>query len=127
MRGNPEKTFWSVLRGLLLRRRPQDGDEAYVKRAFWPKVKRAGAKIPFVKEAVAMYFCALDPETPLKAKGIAFAALAYFILPFDAIPDAIAAVGFADDAAVVAAALLALGSRITKDHLTKAEEWLNSP
>lgn len=127
MRHNHERTFWSVFRRLLGRRGTQDGDEAYVKRAFWPKVKRAGAKIPFVKEAVALYFCALDPETPLKAKGIAFAALAYFVLPFDAIPDAIAAVGFTDDAAVIAAALLALGSRITKDHLKKAEDWLNSP
>jgi len=123
---NREKTFWSVSRKFLGRRRPPDGDEAYVRRALWPKVKRAGAKIPFVKEAVAMYFCALDPDTPLKAKGIAFAALAYFILPFDAIPDAIAAVGFTDDAAVIAAALLALGSRITKNHLKTAEEWLNS-
>ncbi|HSW48684.1 MAG TPA: YkvA family protein, partial [Bryobacteraceae bacterium] len=91
MRGAGEKTFWPLLRKLLGRRRPQDGDEAYVKRAFWPKVKRAGAKIPFVKEAVAMYFCALDPETPIKAKGIALAALAYFVLPLDAIPDVVAA------------------------------------
>ena len=127
MPGKHEKAFWSVLTRLLGRRRLQDGDEVYVKRAFWPKVKRIGAKVPFVKEAVAMYFCALDPDTPLKAKGIALAALAYFILPFDAIPDAIAAVGFTDDAAVIAAALLALGSRITKEHLRKAEEWLNSP
>ncbi|RPI11813.1 MAG: DUF1232 domain-containing protein, partial [Acidobacteriales bacterium] len=101
MRDNHERTFWLVFRRLLGRRRPQDGDEAYVKRAFWPKLKRIGAKVPFVKEAVAMYFCALDPDTPLKAKGIALAALAYFVLPVDAIPDVIAAVGFTDDAAVI--------------------------
>ena len=127
MPGTHEGTFWSLFRRMLGHRCPPDRDEAYVKRAFWPKVKRVGAKIPFVKEAVALYFCAVDPETPLKAKGIAFAALAYFVLPFDAIPDAIAAVGFTDDASLIAMALLALGSKVTKDHLKRAQEWLNSP
>ncbi len=86
-----EKSFWSALKGFM--RRPRGSDEAYVKRAFWPKLKRVAGKVPFLREALALYYCALDPETPLKAKAIAFAALAYFILPLDAIPDAIAALG----------------------------------
>lgn len=126
MSDDGEKRFWLVLTKLLRGRRRNAGDEVYVKRAFWPKVKRMGAKIPFVREAVALYYCALDPDTPLKAKGIAFAALAYFILPLDAIPDVIPMAGFTDDAAVTAAALLALGSKITKEHLRKAETWLHS-
>ena len=42
-----------------------------------------------------------------RVRGILLAALAYFVLPFDAIPDLLAVVGFSDDIAVLAAAMLA--------------------
>jgi len=53
--------------------------------------------------------------------------LSSLILPFDAIPDALAALGYTGDAIVIVAALRALGSRITSDHQRRAEEWLNTP
>jgi hypothetical protein len=49
----------------------------YVLRYFWPKVKRVFAKVNFLRDALALYFCARDPKTPPRAKAIAFAALAY--------------------------------------------------
>ncbi|BCJ85893.1 YkvA family protein [Effusibacillus dendaii] len=56
-------------------------NEEFVKQNFWPQLKKTAAKIPFVEDAVAMYFCAVDPRTPLWAKMTAFGALAYFISP----------------------------------------------
>ncbi|MEZ2661363.1 YkvA family protein [Aneurinibacillus aneurinilyticus] len=76
-----------------------ENEEEYVKKGFWAKVKETTAKVPFVLDAVSMYYCSIDQKTPLVAKGIALAALSYFILPIDAIPDVIPIAGFTDDAA----------------------------
>jgi uncharacterized membrane protein YkvA (DUF1232 family) len=71
-----------------------------------------------------MYFCLLDPKTPVWVKGTAAAALAYFILPLDAVPDLLPIVGLSDDAGVLAAALTALSAHITDEHRTRAREWM---
>ena len=79
--------------------------EASVTRDFWPKLKKSLARIPFAEDVLAAFYCAVDPATPLKAKGILLAALAYFIMPFDVIPDWIPVLGHIDDAFVVSLAL----------------------
>lgn len=53
-------------------------------------------------------------EDPLKYGAIALAALAYLILPVDAIPDAIPFAGLADDAAVIAAAVATIRKMMGK-------------
>lgn len=95
-----------------------------VKRDFWPKLKSSLARLPFAEEAVAAYYCAFDPATPLRVKGILIAALAYFILPFDAVPDFILGLGFTDDAAVLFGALAAIRSHMNQSHRDKARETL---
>src|SRR5262245_14492723 len=74
--------------------RPEDyvgSDEAKneqaVRAGFVAKAKQYLRYIPMASEVVALYFCLLDPKTPLWVKGTAAAALAYFIAPWDAIPD----------------------------------------
>ena len=62
-------------------------NEETVKQRFWPKLARVLANVPFAEDVVAAYYCAFDPRTPPKAKGILLAALAYFIMPFDVVPD----------------------------------------
>ncbi|ADM71691.1 DUF1232 domain-containing protein [Paenibacillus peoriae] len=99
--------------------------EEQVKKGFFNKVKSTAGKVPFVKDAVAMYYCAIDPETPLYAKGVAFGALAYFISPLDAISDVIPMLGFTDDAGVVLAALKVLDMHIKPVHREKASEFLS--
>jgi uncharacterized membrane protein YkvA (DUF1232 family) len=89
------------------RRRTEDG--------FWRKVRRHAGRIPFVDEALAAYYCAVDPATPLGVKAVLYGALAYFVLPIDIIPDWIAGLGFTDDAAVLAAAVRSILPHI-KDH-----------
>ncbi|HAH66781.1 MAG TPA: hypothetical protein DCL72_15215, partial [Rhizobiales bacterium] len=71
--------------------------ERQIRRDFWAKLKRFAGRVPFVDDLVAAYYCALDPATPMRVRGMLLAALAYFILPFDLIPDMIAGLGFADD------------------------------
>jgi uncharacterized membrane protein YkvA (DUF1232 family) len=97
-------------------------NERRVARGFWPKMRRVAAHIPFAGEALALWYCARDDETPLAAKGMILAALAYFVLPIDAIPDVIAGLGYTDDAAVVMAALTLVGRHLKPRHRAAARD-----
>jgi uncharacterized membrane protein YkvA (DUF1232 family) len=99
-------------------------NEMRVSRGFWPKIRRTAAKIPFAGQVISVWFAARDPETPMAAKGIMLGALAYFVLPFDAIPDIFAGIGFTDDAAVIAALLATLGANIKRRHRDQADAAL---
>ena len=100
-------------------------DKARVERGFWNKVRWTLGHVPFVEEAVAAYYCALDPRTPVQVKAVLLAALAYFVVPADMIPDFIAGLGFSDDAAVLAAAIGIVAPAITERHRDKARKALH--
>lgn len=100
------------------------GAERQVQSEFWRKVKQTARQIPFMNEVVAAYFCAMDPDTPLRVRGILLAALAYFILPFDAVPDFLLFFGFSDDIAVLTAAFAAVQGEISDAHRVAAREAL---
>ena len=91
-------------------------NEQRVARGFWPKIRKVAAHVPFASEALAVWFCARDEETPVAAKGMMLAALAYFVMPLDAIPDFIAGVGYTDDAAVFVAVLSIVGKNLKPRH-----------
>jgi uncharacterized membrane protein YkvA (DUF1232 family) len=101
-------------------------DQARVREGFWRKARRYAGKLPFLDEAIAGYYAAVDPRTPLSAKTVLFGALAYFVLPIDMLPDFIASLGFTDDAAVIFAAVKTVGSQIKDHHRTRARAWLSS-
>lgn len=92
---------------------------------FWRKARKAARRVPLMEEVVAAYYCALDSKTPLRAKGILAAALAYFILPVDTIPDVILGFGFTDDIAVLTAAITAVRAHMTPAHRLAAREALS--
>lgn len=96
-------------------------NERRVDEGFWPKIRRVAAKIPFAKEALSVWYCAKDEETPLAAKGMMFAALAYFVLPVDAVPDFIAGLGYTDDAAVFTALMAIVGRNLKPRHKLAAK------
>lgn len=98
----------------------QKVNELRVQRGFWPKIVRTAARIPFADQALSVYYAARDPETPAAAKGMMLGALAYFVLPIDAIPDIFAGIGFTDDAAVFAALIATLGANIKRRHRDQA-------
>lgn len=98
------------------------GDENEVRDKFWRTAKKAARHIPFMEDVVAAYYCAMDKNTPLRAKGILLAALGYFVLPFDVIPDFIFGIGFTDDIAVLTAAITAVSAHITPAHRLAAKQ-----
>lgn len=104
--------------------RASDERAARVRAKFWRTLKRAARQIPFMEDLVAAYYCALDTQTPTRVRGILLAALAYFVLPVDVIPDFIAGFGFTDDVAVLSAAITAVRTHITPAHYAAARASL---
>jgi uncharacterized membrane protein YkvA (DUF1232 family) len=100
------------------------GGEQEVREKFWRTAKKAARHVPFMEDVVAAYYCVLDANTPLRAKGILIAALGYFVLPVDAIPDVIFGLGFTDDIAVLSAAIAAVRTHITPAHKAAANDAL---
>ncbi len=94
--------------------------------AFWTKLRRLAAHIPFAEDLLAAYYCAFDRATPLQVKAALFGALAYFVLPFDGIPDFLPVLGYTDDAAVLAAAIKLVASHILPEHRNAAQAKLDA-
>jgi uncharacterized membrane protein YkvA (DUF1232 family) len=101
-------------------------NEARVKAGFWPKIRKVAASVPFAKDVLSIWYCAQDDETPIAAKGMMLAALAYFVIPTDAIPDFIAGIGYTDDAAVFAALLGLVGRNLKPRHREAARRKIES-
>jgi uncharacterized membrane protein YkvA (DUF1232 family) len=99
-------------------------DPARVRKEFWKKLKRVAAKLPFVEDLLAAYYCAFDRQTPRHVQLALLGALAYFILPFDVMPDLMPVLGFTDDAAVLATALRMVASHIKPEHRDAAHAAL---
>jgi uncharacterized membrane protein YkvA (DUF1232 family) len=99
-------------------------DEARVRRGFWPKLRRHAAQLPFAEDLVAAYYCAFDRRTPRRVQVILLGALAYFVLPFDFVPDMLPIIGFTDDAAVLATAVQVVAAHITPEHRNAARRLL---
>ncbi|MDP2731634.1 MAG: YkvA family protein [Hoeflea sp.] len=101
-----------------------NADETSIRAGFWRTFRKAAGQIPFAEDLVAAYYCALDPQTPGKSRAILFGALAYFIMPVDAIPDILAFVGFSDDIAVLTLAIATIRSNLTEAHRIAARRSL---
>ena len=91
------------------------------------KARKLAGKLPFVRDVVASWYATLDPETPTSAKMVLAATIAYFIMPFDLIPDFIVGIGFTDDAAAIALAIKTLSGIVNRNHYSKADEVLGRP
>jgi uncharacterized membrane protein YkvA (DUF1232 family) len=102
-------------------------NEKTVREGFWRKMARVAGRIPFAEEAAAAWFCTRDPETPLRVKATLLAALAYFVMPVDIVPDFIAGFGFTDDATVLMAAIGLVSSHLKPSHHAAARKALGLP
>ena len=99
-------------------------DRESVRKRFWIKLKKVAARLPFTEDLLAAYYCAFDKQTPRHVQAALLGAIAYFILPFDFIPDMMPVLGFTDDAAVLATAIRLVATHITDDHREAARAAL---
>lgn len=102
-------------------------NDRIVRASLLTKVRRVAGFIPFAEDLMASYYCAIDPKTPLRVRGVLLAALAYFVMPVDLIPDFIAGFGFTDDATVIATALGIVSGHIKIRHRENARLFLFKP
>ncbi len=100
--------------------------------SFWNKVKhfalKAGKEV--IEKALWLYYAAQQPGTPAWARTVIYGALAYFVLPVDAVPDAIPVAGFTDDLGALAAALGTVSMYVTDQvkqmASEKMKEWFGT-
>jgi len=93
-------------------------------RSVLKKARRLFGRLPFVRDVVASWYATLDPNTPTSAKMVLAAAIAYFVMPLDLIPDFIVGIGFTDDAAAIALAIKTLSGIVNRSHYNRADEVL---
>lgn len=100
----------------------------YNEELFREKVRRvakaAGAKVVYA--ALLLFYMMKDRQVPIKAKVTIMAALGYFILPADAVPDLLPLMGFSDDLGVLLFAISQIRAHLTSETMQKAKEKLNS-
>jgi uncharacterized membrane protein YkvA (DUF1232 family) len=99
-------------------------DRESVRRRFWAKFRRVVASLPFAEDLLSAYYCAFDKQTPRHVQAALLGAVAYFILPFDFMPDMLPLLGFTDDAAILATAVRMVASHITQEHRDAARAAL---
>ena len=99
-------------------------DPESLRRRFWIKLKKVVGKLPFAEDLLAAYYCAFDRQTPRHVQAALLGAIAYFILPFDFVPDMLPVLGFTDDAAILATALRMVAGHITQEHRDAARAAL---
>lgn len=91
-------------------------DEEGLRRRIWRRLLREAASLPFAERLLTAHYCAFDRRTPLYVKGVLIGAILYFVVPDRYIPKYVSLIGFADDAAVLAAAFKAVSSHIKPEH-----------
>ena len=84
----------------------------YVDENLWGKLEKSGKRISFAKDILALYSYMKDPLVKWYRKAIVVAALIYFIVPIDTIPDITPLFGYLDDLGVLTALLKYLGSEL---------------
>lgn len=85
---------------------------------------RVGREV--VEKVLVAYYVMRDEATPTKARTVLAGALAYFLLPADAVADVLPAVGFTDDALAIALALAAVAASIRPRHLEQARTTMRT-
>ena len=99
-------------------------DDAKLVRKLQRVLKRTGREV--VEKALWLWYAAQNPRTPKWAKTTIWSALVYLLVPIDAIPDVLPALGYSDDLGVIAAALVAVAAYVDDDVKAKARERLRS-
>ncbi|MCA1022214.1 DUF1232 domain-containing protein [Halobacillus litoralis] len=120
-----EKRSWKNLRPtqLIARSRGYFSEKETLK-----KLKAYSSRLgtQFVYYSLLLYYAFQSPNTPKKAKLTIAGALGYLILPVDAVPDVLPAVGFTDDSAVILYAVYQVLSHIDDEVKEQAGEKVST-
>lgn len=84
--------------------------------------KKAGVKTVYV--ILILYYASFDKSLPVKDKLMVIAALGYFILPLDLIPDTLPG-GFTDDVTAALYVVRHIWNNISDETFMKARQKLN--
>jgi len=100
-------------------------DEAGILADVLALMRRIALNLPFSEDVLAASYCVMDRNTAPRVKLILLAALAYFVMPLDAVPDFIPLLGYGDDAAVLAGAIATVRGAILPEHRSRARKTLD--
>ncbi|WP_299818916.1 YkvA family protein [uncultured Roseibium sp.] len=103
---------------------PEEEQRQTVRKKLLATARKAIRQVPFIEDIVAGYYCAMDPATPVKVRASFIGALAYFVMPIDAVPDFLLAIGFGDDATILLAAIAMIRVHMHEDHYQAARDAL---
>lgn len=101
-------------------------EKHYSEDKFWAKLKKFAVKAghSVVYTALLLFYTLQKPELPKKARITILAALGYFILPVDLIPDFAVGIGFTDDLGALGVALIQVAMHIDDEVKKKAKAKL---
>lgn len=74
--------------------------------------------------AMILYYLFKEKSVPVASKSVIAAALAYFIMPADSIPDITPIIGYSDDLAILLVSLSHLMKYVTPELLKKVKDHL---
>jgi uncharacterized membrane protein YkvA (DUF1232 family) len=84
---------------------------------------KAGQQVIYA--VLLLYYVLKSQGIPMKKKASIVAALGYFILPLDFVPDLIPLIGFSDDLGVLIFALAQISSSVTPEIKQQARKKMN--
>lgn len=89
----------------------------YASADLWRKLSRTGRRLgrELAELCLCLHFAARRPETPTWARGTIYAALAYFLLPADLVPDFLPVTGYSDDIATLALAMSTVSAYVNEE------------
>ena len=95
--------------------------------SFWRTVRRAARRAgrEVVEEAITLYHCLRDPDTPAWARAVIVGALGYFVLPTDLLPDFIPGIGFTDDFGAIVVATTCVALHVKQEHRDRARRMMS--
>ena len=102
--------------------------EKFSEEDFWSKVKSKikSAGLQLIYKAMQLYYATENPNCPTKVKAGIYAALGYFIAPFDFLPDLMPFAGYTDDLSAILLATMMAQAYIDDEVKEKARQKLGT-
>lgn len=102
--------------------------EKFSEEDFWSKVKSKikSAGLQLIYKAMQLYYATENPNCPTKVKAGIYAALGYFIAPFDFLPDFMPFAGYTDDLSAILLATMMAQAYVDDEVKEKARQKLGA-